>query len=153
LPNRIRDHQVELVPIGQGCRPGQQLAFPERPQLLRRHDGLAEAPDVLEDVDAIVQRAGRVVGMAEHDKACLVGFVGRDRIGAGNPLIVLREPCEIRFVEEPIPHRLANFGVRGAFRECRTASAVEEPRKIDRVLTLARNAFGAFSSAMTDVTP
>jgi hypothetical protein len=44
------------------------LGTKKRTQLPRRHDGLSEAPNMLEDVDSVAQRAGRVVGMAENER-------------------------------------------------------------------------------------
>jgi hypothetical protein len=72
--------------------------------------------------------------MAEDQKACLVGLLGRNRIGAGNPVIVLREPRQIGFVQKPIAHRLADVGFRGAFGKWQSAAAVKEARKIGGVL-------------------
>jgi len=89
---------------------------------------------MFDDVDTVAQRAGRVVGMAEDQKACLVGLFGGNRIGAGNPVIVLREPRQIGFVQEPGPYRLADVGLRGVVGELLPASTVEESRKIASVL-------------------
>ena len=67
--NRVRDHCIELAPVGQESRPSQEFAFLERTQLLRRHDGFCEAPDMLDDVHSVADRAGRVVGMPEDDES------------------------------------------------------------------------------------
>ena len=133
-PDRVGDHRIELGPIGQKRRPGQKLAFPKRTPLLRRHEGVCEAPDMLDDVDSVAQRGRRVVSMAEDQKACLVDFVSRDGVGAGKPLVVLREPGQVGFGLQPGPHPLADVRLGGVFGNRRPASAVEEARKTVRVL-------------------
>ena len=140
--NRIRDHSIQLGPVGQEGRPGQELPFLERTQLLRRHDGFGEAPDMLDDVHSVADRAGSVVGVAEDHEARLVGFIGCDRIGAGVPVVVLREPCEIGFVAEPGPHHLADIGFRDVVGELQPAARVKEPRKILGVLAARAQRLG-----------
>ena len=97
---------------------------------------------MLDDVHAVAHRAGRVVGVAEDDEAGFVGFVGRDRIGAGIPVVVLREPREIGFVREPGPHHLADVGLRGVIGELQPAAGVKEPRKVLGVLALRAQRLG-----------
>jgi hypothetical protein len=89
---------------------------------------------MLDDVHSVADRAGRVVGMAEDDESCFVGFVGCDRIGAGIPVIVLSEPGEIGFVPEPRPHHLADVALRSVVGELQPASGMEESRKVKGVL-------------------
>ena len=132
--HRLRDQPVELARGGEERRPGRELAFPERPHLVRRHHGFAEAPDVLDDVHAVAHRAGRVVGVAEHDEAGLVRLVGGDRVGLRVSRIVLGEPCEIRLGREPVPHQLANLGLARAFRKHQPSAGMEEPREVVGVL-------------------
>src|SRR5262245_27346355 len=72
--------------------------------------------------------------MAEDEEACLMGFVGRDRIRAGIPLVVLCEPRKIRFVQQPGTYHLADVAVGGVFGELQPSSGVEEARKILSVL-------------------
>src|SRR2546425_2589516 len=64
-------------------RPPRSTLFP--------YTTLFRSPDMLDDVDSVAERARRIVGMAEDEKARLVGFVGGDRVGAGKPVIILRE--------------------------------------------------------------
>ncbi len=51
--NRVGDHLAEPIAIGHEGGPGQELALLERPQLLGRHAGLAEAPDMLDDIEPV----------------------------------------------------------------------------------------------------
>ncbi len=97
---------------------------------------------MLENVDAVADRIRRVVGMAEHQEARLMRFLGRELVGAGEALIVLREPRHVGLGLRPVSYRLADVGLGGAGVELRPGAGVEQPRQVMRVLAARAQRLG-----------
>ncbi len=137
--DRIADHLILTAPVRDEGRPGEMLALLEVAQVLGRHGGLGVTPDMLDDIEAVAQRRGRILGMAEDHDARLVRFIRGDRIGARNRVVVRRKIRHVGLVLEPVAHRLPHFGFARCFGEERAIAAVEHARQIgDRLASGAQ---------------